>query len=123
VCPCDTRVVASKNRKTGPELIIGITVYQQNISCQAACGLHGVPGEAKHANGVCAHASSFRIADDALHVNAQGGAIALGHPLGMTGARLALTLVHRLQKAGGRFGLATLCVGVGQGVALAIERI
>jgi 3-oxoadipyl-CoA thiolase len=65
----------------------------------------------------------FHIADDALHVNAQGGGIALGHPLGMSGARLALTLVHRLQKTGGQFGLATLCVGVGQGVALAVERV
>ncbi len=63
------------------------------------------------------------IADDADHVNPNGGAIALGHPLGMSGARLALTAVHQLEKTGGRYGLATLCVGVGQGVALAVERI
>jgi 3-oxoadipyl-CoA thiolase len=63
------------------------------------------------------------IADDAEHVNPHGGAIALGHPLGMSGARLALTAVHGLEKRGGRRALATMCVGVGQGVSLAMERI
>jgi 3-oxoadipyl-CoA thiolase len=63
------------------------------------------------------------VPDDAEHVNANGGAIALGHPLGMSGARIAATAVHQLEKSGGRLGLATLCVGVGQGVALAVERI
>ena len=63
------------------------------------------------------------LADDAAHVNPHGGAIALGHPLGMSGARLALTLAHHLEKTGGRFGLATLCVGVGQGASLALERV
>ncbi|XQA62612.1 3-oxoadipyl-CoA thiolase [Xanthomonas sacchari] len=63
------------------------------------------------------------VADDAAHVNANGGAIALGHPLGMSGARLALTLLRQLEGSGGRRGLATMCIGVGQGVALAIERL
>ncbi len=63
------------------------------------------------------------IADDASQVNPNGGAIALGHPLGMSGARLVLTALHQLEKTGGRKGLATMCVGVGQGLALAIERI
>ena len=63
------------------------------------------------------------LPDDAPHVNANGGAIALGHPLGMSGARLALTLVRQLEKSGGRLGLATLCVGVGMGLALAVERV
>ncbi len=63
------------------------------------------------------------LADDAIHVNPNGGAIALGHPLGMSGARLAMTLVHQLESTGGRRGLATLCVGVGMGLALAVERI
>ena len=63
------------------------------------------------------------LADDAEHVNPHGGAIALGHPLGMSGARLALTAAHGLQTRGGKLGLATMCVGVGQGVSLAIERV
>jgi 3-oxoadipyl-CoA thiolase len=63
------------------------------------------------------------LPDDAEHVNPNGGAIALGHPLGMSGARLAMTAVHALEERGGRFGLASMCVGVGQGVSLAVERI
>ena len=63
------------------------------------------------------------VPDDAEHVNPHGGAIALGHPLGMSGARLALTAVHGLEKRGGKRALATMCVGVGQGVSLALERV
>jgi 3-oxoadipyl-CoA thiolase len=63
------------------------------------------------------------VPDDAEHVNPNGGAIALGHPLGMSGARLALTALHALEKRGGKRALATMCVGVGQGVSLAIERV
>src|SRR5436189_4015573 len=63
------------------------------------------------------------LPDDAEHVNPNGGAIALGHPLGMSGARIAGTVVRELHRRDGRFGLATLCVGVGQGVAMAFERV
>jgi 3-oxoadipyl-CoA thiolase len=63
------------------------------------------------------------LPDDDPRVNPNGGAIALGHPLGMSGARLVLTAVHHLERSGGRLGLATMCVGVGQGAALAIERV
>jgi 3-oxoadipyl-CoA thiolase len=63
------------------------------------------------------------IPDDADYVNPNGGAIALGHPLGMSGARLVLTAVHQLTARGARRALATMCVGVGQGVALAVERV
>lgn len=63
------------------------------------------------------------LPDDAAHVNANGGAIALGHPLGASGVRIALTLLRQLEATGGRRGLATMCIGVGQGVALAIERL
>lgn len=63
------------------------------------------------------------LPDDAPHVNANGGAIALGHPLGMSGARLVMTLVHQLERTGGRLGLATLCIGVGMGLAIAVERV
>jgi 3-oxoadipyl-CoA thiolase len=63
------------------------------------------------------------LPDDAEQVNPHGGAIALGHPLGMSGARLALTVAHGLEENGGKLGLATMCVGVGQGVSLALERV
>jgi 3-oxoadipyl-CoA thiolase len=63
------------------------------------------------------------VAEDADYVNPHGGAIALGHPLGMSGARLTLTAVHGLEKRGGQRGLATMCVGVGQGVSLAVEKV
>jgi len=63
------------------------------------------------------------LPDDAAHVNPNGGAIALGHPLGMSGARLALTATHQLMASGGKRALATMCVGVGQGVSLAVERV
>jgi 3-oxoadipyl-CoA thiolase len=63
------------------------------------------------------------LADDAEQVNPHGGAIALGHPLGMSGARLAMTAVHALEVRNGKIGLATMCVGAGQGVSLALERV
>ena len=63
------------------------------------------------------------LPDDAEHVNPHGGAIALGHPLGMSGARLVLTAVHGLEKHAGKLALATMCVGVGQGASVAIERM
>jgi 3-oxoadipyl-CoA thiolase len=63
------------------------------------------------------------LPDGSPKVNPNGGAIALGHPLGMSGARLVLTAVHQLEKTGGRLGLATMCVGVGQGLALVVERV
>ncbi len=63
------------------------------------------------------------LPDDAEHVNPNGGAIALGHPLGMSGARLALTATEELQRRNGRYALATMCIGVGQGIALALERV
>ncbi|WP_298840605.1 3-oxoadipyl-CoA thiolase [uncultured Roseobacter sp.] len=63
------------------------------------------------------------VADDAPHVNPNGGAIALGHPLGMSGARLVMTAAFHLQRSGGRYALCTMCVGVGQGVALILERV
>ena len=63
------------------------------------------------------------LADDAPHVNPNGGAIALGHPLGMTGARLVTTAAHELIRRGGRYALCTMCIGVGQGIAMVIERV
>jgi acetyl-CoA acyltransferase len=63
------------------------------------------------------------LPDDAEHVNPNGGAIALGHPLGMSGARLVTTAAHELKKRGGRYALCTMCIGVGQGIAMVIERV
>jgi acetyl-CoA C-acetyltransferase len=60
---------------------------------------------------------------DPSKVNIDGGAIALGHPLGMSGARLVATLAHALRRTGGKRGLASLCVGVGQGVSVLFERV
>jgi acetyl-CoA acetyltransferase family protein len=59
---------------------------------------------------------------DPARVNLSGGAIALGHPLGSSGARILTTLVHALRRTGGRFGLAAMCIGVGQGIAVIVER-
>jgi acetyl-CoA acyltransferase len=63
------------------------------------------------------------LPDDAEHVNPNGGAIALGHPLGMSGARLATTAAYQLKRTGGRYALVTMCIGVGQGIASVIERV
>ena len=63
------------------------------------------------------------VADDDPRVNPNGGAIALGHPLGASGARLVTTALHQLERTGGRFALCTMCIGVGKGIALAIERV
>lgn len=63
------------------------------------------------------------LPDDAEHVNPNGGAIAIGHPLGMSGSRMAVTATRQLQRTGGRYALCTMCVGVGQGIALILERV
>ncbi len=63
------------------------------------------------------------LPDDAAHVNPNGGAIAMGHPLGASGARLVMTALNQLERTGGRYALCTMCIGVGQGIALIIERV
>jgi 3-oxoadipyl-CoA thiolase len=65
----------------------------------------------------------LQLSDDAEHVNPNGGAIALGHPLGASGARLVGTAMYQLQRSGGRYALCTMCIGVGQGIAMIIERV
>ncbi len=65
----------------------------------------------------------LQVADDAPHVNPNGGAIAIGHPLGMSGARLATTAMYQLLDTRGRYALCTMCIGVGQGIALILERV
>jgi acetyl-CoA acetyltransferase len=66
---------------------------------------------------------AFGLPDDAAHVNPNGGAIALGHPLGASGARLLTTAVRQLQRSNGRYALCTMCIGVGQGIAMILERV
>jgi len=63
------------------------------------------------------------LSDDAEHINPNGGAIALGHPLGMSGARLVTTAAYQLRETGGRYALCTMCIGVGQGIAMIIESV
>jgi len=63
------------------------------------------------------------IPDDAAHVNPNGGAIALGHPLGASGARLVTTALYQLLRTDGKYALCTMCIGVGQGIALILERV
>jgi acetyl-CoA acetyltransferase len=63
------------------------------------------------------------VEEDDPRVNPNGGAIALGHPLGMSGARLVTTATYQLQRTGGHFALCTMCIGVGQGIAMVIERV
>lgn len=65
----------------------------------------------------------LKVPDDATYVNPNGGAIAIGHPLGMSGARLITTALNHLERTGGRYGLCTMCIGVGQGIAMVIERV
>jgi acetyl-CoA acyltransferase len=72
---------------------------------------------------VLAALREHRIPDDAAHVNPNGGAIAIGHPLGASGARLVTTALYELRRRGGRYALCTMCIGVGQGIALIIERV
>jgi acetyl-CoA acetyltransferase len=65
----------------------------------------------------------LNVADDDPRVNPYGGAIALGHPLGASGARLATTAMYHLVRTGGRYALCTMCIGVGQGIAVILERV
>jgi acetyl-CoA acetyltransferase len=66
---------------------------------------------------------SLGLPDDAPQVNPNGGAIAIGHPLGASGARLLVTALYQLHRTGGRYALCTMCIGVGQGIAMIIERV
>jgi 3-oxoadipyl-CoA thiolase len=75
------------------------------------------------ASQVLAALRELGVPDDADHVNPNGGAIAIGHPLGMSGARLVLTAAYELKRRAGRYALTTMCIGVGQGIAMVIERV
>ena len=105
---------------------IGPAPASQNVleKCGLAIGQMDVIelNEAFAAQGL-ATLRQLGVPDDAEHVNPNGGAIALGHPLGMSGARLVTTAARQLQRTGGQYALCTMCIGVGQGIAMVIERV
>ncbi|MEU2422045.1 thiolase family protein [Streptomyces sp. NPDC007851] len=119
------RIVASASAGVQPNLMgLGPVPATENVLARAgwqAGELDAV--EVNEAFAAQALAVVRRLKLDEARVNADGGAIALGHPLGCSGARILLTLLGRLERENGRRGLATLCVGVGQGVALLVERV
>ncbi len=121
------RVVAMQAAGVAPRIMgIGPVPATQKVLTKAGLSIHDMDvielNEAFAAQGL-ASLRALGLADDAPHVNPNGGAIALGHPLGMSGARLVLTAAYQLKRTGGRYALCTMCVGVGQGVALILERI
>lgn len=135
-----TKEVARRNGLTPRARILGGTVAgvpprimgigpapaSKKLLARLGIGIHDLDvielNEAFAAQGL-AVLRQLGIADDTPHVNPNGGAIALGHPLGMSGARLVLTATEELQQRSGRYALVTMCIGVGQGIALALERV
>ncbi len=121
------RVVAMATSGLEPR-IMGYGPYEASLKVLALAGLSIGDmdvielNEAFAAQGL-AVTRGLGLPDDAEHVNPNGGAISLGHPLGMSGARLVTTATYQLQRTGGRFALCTMCIGVGQGIALVLERV
>ena len=119
------RIVASATAGVPPRIMgIGPVPASRKALAMAGLGIDDMDvieiNEAFAAQGV-ACLRELGVADDAPHVNPNGGAIAIGHPLGMSGARLVLTAAYELHRRGGRYALCTMCIGVGQGMALIIE--
>jgi acetyl-CoA acetyltransferase family protein len=121
------RVVASAVAGVAPR-VMGIGPIPATTKLRAKAGLtmadidHIEINEAFAAQ-VLASLRGLGVADDAPHVNPNGGAIAIGHPLGASGARLATTAMYHLGRTGGRYAICTMCIGVGQGIALLLERV
>ena len=119
------RIVASATAGVPPRIMgIGPVPASRKALAMAGLGIDDMDvieiNEAFAAQGV-ACLRELGVADDAPHANPNGGAIAIGHPLGMSGARLVLTAAYELHRRGGRYALCTMCIGVGQGMALIIE--
>ncbi|MCE9622325.1 MAG: thiolase family protein [Actinomycetia bacterium] len=120
------RVVSRATSGVEPHLF-GIGPVQASRTALSRAGLNWDDIEAVELNEAFAAQSLACLRElpelDPEKVNTQGGAIAIGHPLGCSGARIVTTLVHRLRRTGARFGLATMCIGVGQGIAIVIENL
>jgi acetyl-CoA acetyltransferase family protein len=121
------RVVAMATAGVPPRIMgIGPTPAVQKLLARTGFSLADIDvielNEAFASQGL-AVLRQLGLADDDARVNPHGGAIALGHPLGASGARLAMTALNALEQSGGRRAIATMCIGVGQGIALMIERI
>ena len=119
------RIVASATAALAPE-IMGLSPVPATQKALAKAGLEVADLGAVELNEAFASQSLAcirRLGLDPAIVNADGGAIALGHPLGSSGSRLIVTLLGRLEREGARYGLATMCVGVGQGTAMIVERL
>jgi 3-oxoadipyl-CoA thiolase len=121
------RVVGSAVAGVAPRIMgIGPVPATQKLLARTGIGLDAIDvielNEAFAAQGL-ACLRQLGIADDDERVNPNGGAIAVGHPLGMSGARLVTTAAYELRRRGGRYALATMCIGVGQGIALLLERV
>jgi 3-oxoadipyl-CoA thiolase len=121
------RVVAMASAGVAPR-VMGIGPMAATHKVLARCGLTIADMDVIELNEAFASQAiatlrALGLADDASHVNPNGGAIAMGHPLGMSGARIVLTAARQLERAGGRYALCTMCVGVGQGTALILERV
>jgi len=121
------RIVAMNAAGVAPRVMgIGPVPASRKVLARAGLGIKQMDvielNEAFASQGL-ATLRELGVADDDPRVNAQGGAIAIGHPLGMSGARLVMTAAYQLKRTSGRYALCTMCVGVGQGVALILERV
>ncbi|MFB3051337.1 MAG: 3-oxoadipyl-CoA thiolase, partial [Acidimicrobiia bacterium] len=119
------RIVSSAAAGVHPD-IMGIGPVPASEKAFARAGLTADDMDVIEINEAFASQSiaSLRLLGlDPEKVNVNGGAIAIGHPLGASGARILVTLVHELRRQGGRYGLATMCIGVGQGISMVVERV
>jgi acetyl-CoA acetyltransferase family protein len=119
------RIVASAAAGLAPEIMgLGPVPATEKALAKAGLSIHDIETvELNEAFATQSLASIRRLGLDASIVNSDGGAIALGHPLGSSGSRLVVTLLGRMERAGTTRGLATMCIGVGQGQALIVERM
>jgi len=120
------RVVASAVAGVAPRIMgMGPVPATRKLLAKANCKvseMHVIELNEAFASQSLAVLRELGIKDDAPNVNANGGAIAIGHPLGASGARLVTTATYQLQRTKGRYALCTMCIGVGQGIALLLER-